>query len=347
VRAGVVAVLFALAGPLGLTVGTERALAAKPDPAAKILLLVEVGQEPLEARLRAELESLGFTIERRPAPPMAPGARPTLEADAKAAEAAAAVRVRASENGVEVWIADRMTGKTLLREVVRGSDDEAVVAVRVVELLRASLLEVDSSLPPRGDVPIPKPAKQAAKAARPPQRDFFSVFGAGTISLSPAWEGRALSPLAHLRFGATLRPIERVGIDLDVTTPIAPASLEGPEGFAQATMFLTTVGLHGSVLPEQGRFRLRFGGGIGLFWSHVWAQAAPGNFAKDGDWFAAYLYGRAGFAVALAPPVRIRLDLEVGVVAPGLKILFAGRRAGEWGQPVGFPVLGLEGTFGR
>lgn len=110
--------------------------------AEKILLVDDADTRPVGVRLRAELVSLGFEVELAPAPEVEPS-RASLEQAAREAGAVAALRVRASRAGVEVWVMDRVTSKTVLREVVfTGGDDEGLVAVRAVELLRASLLEV-------------------------------------------------------------------------------------------------------------------------------------------------------------------------------------------------------------
>lgn len=110
--------------------------------AEKILLVDDADTRPVGVRLRAELVSLGFEVELALAPEVEPS-RASLEQAAREAGAVAALRVRASRAGVEVWVMDRVTSKTVLREVVfTGGDDEGLVAVRAVELLRASLLEV-------------------------------------------------------------------------------------------------------------------------------------------------------------------------------------------------------------
>lgn len=336
-----------LARPLA---GVARAEEAAKDERVTIVLLVEPGQEALEARLRAELVTLGFDVSRR-APSPGEGDRPEdLDTAAKAAKAAAAIRVRASSGGVEVWIADRVTGKTVLREVVKeeGGGDPSVVALRVVELLRASLLEVDSKLPPRGDVPPPPLARRVAEDTRrppPPSKhpDFLRLFVGGAISAGPG----GMSPLGHVRLGGSVRPVDRLGVELDVLTPTAPASLSGDEGRASVTQLAVTAGLHASLLPPDAWLKLRLGAGGGLLWSRISAQAPPPYVARDADVFAAFVYARVSAGFPIIPQLRVRADVDVAVALPEIRVLFDGRLAGSWGLPVVLPTLGLEAAFGR
>src|ERR1035437_9780285 len=101
--------------------------------------------DPILPRLRAELGAMGFDLVEMLADDGAP-ARAALEENARSLGAIAAVRLVPSGGGVEVWIVDRVTGKTVLREIVRpegpSGEADAMVAMRAVELLRASLLAI-------------------------------------------------------------------------------------------------------------------------------------------------------------------------------------------------------------
>jgi hypothetical protein len=110
--------------------------------------------------LRSELESLGLIVET-----VDTGQAEVIARDLRRAahdrNAIAAVRVLVSSGVVEVWIADRVTGKVVLRDVLAQDADskvsETTVVLRVVELLRASLMEVEAPHAPRGEV-APPPA---------------------------------------------------------------------------------------------------------------------------------------------------------------------------------------------
>ena len=78
-----------------------------------------------------------------------------LEARARAANAVGAIRITGSGSGsVEMTILDRATGKTVSRHLAIATPSDPasaeLVATRTVELLRASLMELEAPHPPRG-----------------------------------------------------------------------------------------------------------------------------------------------------------------------------------------------------
>jgi len=105
---------------------------------------VEVVASPSDAqladRVAADLLSMGVETKRT----AAPESDIDLLAIARAGGVAAAVRIACVPGGVEVWVAERATGKTLMRvAAIASEDDAATLALRTVELLRASLIELN------------------------------------------------------------------------------------------------------------------------------------------------------------------------------------------------------------
>lgn len=101
-------------------------------------------------RLRGELVSAGFDV-RVIDPPLGADIRASLEEAAAGPEVEAVVAILgggssdASGNSAELWVIDRVTGKTVVRRVPTpaGSTHGAeVLSIRAMELLRASFLEV-------------------------------------------------------------------------------------------------------------------------------------------------------------------------------------------------------------
>src|SRR5271170_4169405 len=130
---------------------------ARAESGATLVAIVTA--EPnssLTRRVRAELEGLGLDVIVLKPPDESSPSRAPLEQAARSVGAVAAVRLIASTEGkVEVWVADRVTGKAVVRELdapASGASD-AAVAVGSVELLRASLMELHSGEPPHGDAP--------------------------------------------------------------------------------------------------------------------------------------------------------------------------------------------------
>lgn len=122
--------------------------------AATILLVTDGDTEVVMKRIRAELEAAGFSVVTSP-PSEGVEHRSALLDEARRRSAMAALRVKSDGAGVELWVVDRVTGKTVLRDVPQAEDD-AVLATKATELLRASLLEVKTPGFTTSEVPPPK-----------------------------------------------------------------------------------------------------------------------------------------------------------------------------------------------
>ncbi|HVV51207.1 MAG TPA: hypothetical protein VHO06_16175, partial [Polyangia bacterium] len=97
---------------------------------------------------------------------LGPDVRASLEklAPTSPGSATALVAVVASADpaNADLWVIDRVTGKTVVRKVNAGAADPPrvaeVLSVRAVELLRASFLELAIGAPPAAGVEAPPPA---------------------------------------------------------------------------------------------------------------------------------------------------------------------------------------------
>jgi hypothetical protein len=103
----------------------------------RVLLLAGEAEDGLVTRIRAELADLGVTvITGRSLLP--------LDVAARERDAAIAVRVLPARNGVEIWMADVASGRSLLRQVIvdesRAGPNYSLIALQMAELLRTSLL---------------------------------------------------------------------------------------------------------------------------------------------------------------------------------------------------------------
>src|SRR5262249_53423866 len=132
------------------------------------VLLVERGRDPFLERVGAELEGVGFSLVRS-------DSSGPLEASARAEHAAAAIRVLPSRKGVEVWMADATSGRSLLRQVVvdesPGGPDRDLIALQTAELLRTSLLgeKTPHHETPARDAAQSATSEPAAQGAEPRQ----------------------------------------------------------------------------------------------------------------------------------------------------------------------------------
>ena len=140
---------------------------AQALPAPKVILLrppaAPAAVSEALVRLQAELTVEGFDAQVIDFD-LGPDVRASLEkvAPTFAATAVVAVVANADPASAELWVVDRMTGKTVVRRV--HADPKAatriaeVLSVRAVELLRASFLELAITSRPAPDVvevPLP------------------------------------------------------------------------------------------------------------------------------------------------------------------------------------------------
>lgn len=143
--------------------GAVRPLQAEPREGPRLVIVVDANTSRLAARIREELATMGFdpVVEAREVSRV-----DEMPAIARGGQAAAVARLEVFERGVRVWVFDRATGKTLTRELSPPiQSGEASLALHVVELLRASLLELELPDAPRGDLP---PTPQLLEASGVP-----------------------------------------------------------------------------------------------------------------------------------------------------------------------------------
>lgn len=149
-----------------LALGSVNAALARAET-LRVAILAPPGLEPAARRLSAEVEAHGFIVglHGMDGPAAAPEAVLAL---ACANRAAAVLVLMPAARGVEVWIVNRTGRAVLSREVVwRGSEPEAVLALRAVEVLRGRLLEVVRTIPAAPPAPV-APAHASAQSRPPP-----------------------------------------------------------------------------------------------------------------------------------------------------------------------------------
>ncbi|MEA2695787.1 MAG: hypothetical protein QOI66_58, partial [Myxococcales bacterium] len=96
-------------------------------------------------RLEAELQAAGFVVDWENAA-AATDPRRALETGGAPSFASIVILRSGSEAVADVWVVDHLSNKTLVRRVdagpVSGTERARTLAIRAVELLRASLLEL-------------------------------------------------------------------------------------------------------------------------------------------------------------------------------------------------------------
>ena len=225
-------------------------LGAAAARAASVMIVRPANSPPVMVetlvRLKGELTSAGFEtaiVDGASATRGLADSRADLEqlAARHGADAVVAIVGDLSPDSVEVWVIDKVTGKSVVRRVPFEPGSERAsktLAIRAIELLRSSFLEIDLASHDRRNEPgaaAPPPAVvhfvEMEKLARHPERFGIEVGGAAVVSLDGV--GPAVLPLA--RFDWALRPwllLQAVLAGLGTRPTVANA--EGSAQVAQA-----------------------------------------------------------------------------------------------------------------
>jgi hypothetical protein len=307
--------------------------AEPPGPTARrrVLLLAEKSGDPFIGRIKAEIASLGIDVIVHP--PVG-----SLEADARAEHASAAIRMLPSRKGVEVWMADETSGRSLLRQVIvdetPAGPDQNLIALQTAELLRTSFFP--KSLEPQAQPPSPAPPAPPPPPSPSPmvqasgesgvQAGVGLLHGVGGASSSlQGW----LS-LQH-RWG------RHFGIALDFSGPFSRGTVSGPEG--QADVGAMLVGGEALVRLPSENDRVAVTAGLGGALAVLVAKGHPSDQGKhqllvsSTTAYAGAVYLHVAGQWRPAEWLGVGLMGLVGTTTTPVKITFAGNDAGTWGVP--------------
>jgi hypothetical protein len=148
--------------------------AASPGP-SRVLIVREHGADPVidraEVRLAAELRAAGFEVEERVVEGDADARQLVEEPGVVGPFATVLLRRAGGRAATDVWVADHVTHKTVVRRIgaQAGEGSDRALALRVVELMRASLVEplVLPASEADPNPPSPGPAASSARSATP------------------------------------------------------------------------------------------------------------------------------------------------------------------------------------
>jgi len=186
-------------------------------------------------RMHGELVSAGFDVQITASTPGAdPRASLEQTASGNNVDAVVALLGDVSPGSVEVWVIDRVTGKSVVRRIPNQPESNRaaeILAIRAIELLRASLLEI--AMAGSGElVVVAKPPPVAvtrfvdrALDSRRDSRWAIEVGGSGVASFDGV--GPALLPW----FGSTWRwaPTSSCGLPR-LASGLEPASRPRRDG---------------------------------------------------------------------------------------------------------------------
>lgn len=316
---------------------TARVLGAQP-PRARVVVVAADDFRSLANRLTGELTTRGFDVTSD-APPA--DLDPThLSATVKDASAVAAIYVKRTGGSIQIWVMDRITHKTVMREIVASEgEDDGLLARRAVEVLRASLLELQF-VEPKQEVPVA--VRRLATPPRAASPDLSAPRGYALGLGGGAWwspGGLGAGPLIDLRFD--VRPTARWTMGVRARLPLLPRELDVPEGRVD----WWSVAAGGAAAFHPSADRGSWDPWIGLGLSALWLRArgtatAPYSNATDATWVM-MAGGEAGIAYKLSSSVRAYASANAEVAIPVVQVEVAKRTAATWGRPTISGALGV------
>jgi hypothetical protein len=312
--------------------------------------------------LIAELEAIGFDAELDET---AVADLAGLEALATSRGAAAAVRLHRTDAGIDLWIADRVTDKTVVRLLAPGDDDDVdrLVAISTVELLRASFLEIE--YPRRAEEREAAPpevlalARQGTPEPAPPRED-----GVDRLD-SPRDREREESSDEPKMFSLAVGPSLVFGPG--GVGPSPHVSIAGRGAFSESLRagVVASIPVLGGLVTDSGNEAdvtvLALGLDVELMWPWpvtpvfgagattllVWmdGDAVPPYIGQRDFVFSAAFFARAGVRWTPLDFLALRADLAVAVAWPTVLVVFADQRVADFGLPYLEPSISAEVLF--
>jgi len=238
----------------------------------------------------------------------------------------------------ELWIVDGVPGgraavRRLLLPAGSGQHDEEVLAVRTLEFLRASALELEkATAAPPSPPPAPVPVVAEAPRAAPPPQPVAASRVAFELGLCLLESSRALGP--------SYLPLVRLRLDL-------PSVLEARLGLATFGSRPRVTSANGSAAVAQDfglaelravfrrgqRVRPTVGMGAGAVFVRVEGAGNGPYGGLRGEQWAALFDAGMGLTVMLGRRLAIAAEVHGQVAAPYPTIYLAGEEAARLGRP--------------
>jgi hypothetical protein len=322
---------------------------AAPAEAQRIVVLRPRTADPalLQAfgRLKGELMSHDFEVVVLDADDAEPSPRRLARA-AEQANAVASVSLVRSEGlaTADVWISDRVTGKTTMRTIATAENRESssVLAVRAVDLLRTSLREFPTGERPPPDVVGASPERAPQHVhewAAGPTSQRWSVDAGVVLQTTLSSLGSVYGPSIALGYN----PSERVGVAFAFQGPLSGAGS-------------STAGASLSLRNEQlfGEFRYRplvhtswsieTNAAVGAHRVEVEGTATPPYTGRSDSAWTALVAAGFGFELRLARNVALFAVGRVVFLAPRPVVRMAGTEL-SYGRPAVQTGVNLRVNF--
>lgn len=309
------------------------------------ILFVAREETSFSARVRAELEAMGFELI---------AADELDELGHSRAKAAAYVIESPPPRRVELWLENPANGRLELKTVVESSagdalaSDDASETVRVSERVRAFFqpLQARERAEPTATAVATTPTIATAAASLPRETETTRIVSSSSFfeELAPMLTLQAGSPGVDALIRAGFWALPRWAVGGKLAIPLLPSTVRS-QGNA-ATLSATLVGAELTLLVlETHTLRLGAHGGLALAWLHAVGQPTTGYTNTPDNAFAALPSLGAQLDVRLAGRWHACFGAELGVALPRVEVAFAGQRVAPWGRPLALFSSGLGLDF--
>jgi hypothetical protein len=315
---------------------------------SRVVVLTPVGAAPAVQRAvrrtQAELRAAGFVVLVEDAP--IGDVRRALSTAATKADAVAAIAIVPDQAGAaaDVWVADRLSDKTLIRTVrvasVPSAERPRALAIRAVELLRASFVEVLVS-------PEPDPAQELPTDVRawlqPPRGALQGVTLQLGVGMITSFDGVGPAGAPSVRLGWA--DASGLGARVSWLGPAYGARLTDPRGNVSVRQELVTADLiYAPAVAWSGWVPLVWLG-AGAYHLHADGELLAPLVGRSADVWTAAFVGGAGLGYRLTPRVTALLDATAVVTAPRAVVTLFGEPLGRAGRPSLVADLGVAVRF--
>jgi hypothetical protein len=323
-------------------------MAAQAAGAATVILVRPENPKPITAealvRMHGELVSVGFDVQIV-ASSAGTDPRASLEQTASGSNVDAVVALLgdATPGPVEVWVIDRVTGKSVVRRIPNQPESNRaaeILAIRAIELLRASLLEVamaGGKEPPIVLKPPPVEVTRFVERALEPRRGSrwaIEVGGSGVGSFDGV--GPALLPMVRLdlalgSYGLMRATAAGLGTRSHVEAQSGSAEVAQQFGLIEA----------GVRLRPQRRVQPFFSLGAGVRYTSAEGRASFPNQGQTAAQWSFVADVGTGIRLSLHSRFEIALEVHAQLAQPYPAIRFLGSSVATAGRPDLLPSLTL------
>jgi len=296
-------------------------------------------------RLRAELDALGLEVAVSRMQTATAGTDTHLAA-ACALGTDAAIRIAFEQRQVALWVADCRAPKVVLDERwARDDVADDVAALRVVELVRATLIELRlpgvraevaaaDSQPRRRPALAAAPTQVAQRNGRPAPPAKQAREARLSAAVGPALELSFpdVPPLPALWIGIGYHATSALKLETWFSASITTADLEQREGAANIRPL--TIAAQASFAPRTGRWSPELGLGIAAEHILVQGSASPPFEARSDPLTVALPFARAALVHRLTARLGVGAQAWCGYAIPRPVVRFVGREAAEMHRPL-------------